>query len=173
MRKITFIEIILICILVISCEKSNNTKNSYNGERINFAYISLLMPNQHINSFLDTIINHEKKCKSYKFNKFAFIVNNYTTSDSKKGLSIETIGDRYSYNYLNVGGIFVYNQHLFICNGKHDPLFFKKSNVNILIPFNYERRIPDIDDRWSAWFFEIKNGYPEMVSYHECSQDNP
>lgn len=121
--------------------------------------------------YLDTIIESEKECRFYNECKTGFSIIMYKHYDYFD-LSIATVPNIYLYEYSKCQGLFIYKGHRFISENIDIPYLLKKSNNKYSIKYaivkdkNY--LLPQIDDRWSAWYFKLEKNKYVLKDHYQC-----
>ena len=186
MKKIFFYILLpLTFFSLIECN-SKETKKTENkgcdswliGRPTNEVSLPIYKIDSCFNKYLDTIIEEETKCTFFDScqSGFLYYMRNYifvsdtTERVSPRDLIMISSENIYTYDYTYCLGIFEYKGYRFICDSLCNKDFLKKTNKLKKIKYLKidKKRIPEIDDRWSDWTFNVKNKKIKIYSHHPC-----
>jgi len=139
---------------------------------VNRQYSDTLIPLYKVDSiffnYLDTIIEAEKQCVWFDECLTGFQLIHYIDSNGSVLLNIETIPNKYTYDYSQCKGIFVYKNFHFILSHNNIPILQAKDSLFNLKYIKTKKHSLGYDDRWSAWTFQLKDKKYILKDHFQC-----
>lgn len=119
-------------------------------------------------NYLDTIIRTEKQCAYFNECLTGFELISYLDNNGTELLNIETIPNKYVYDYSKCKGIFIYNNFHFILSQTNIPILNATDSLYSQKYLKQTTRFIGHDDRWSAWTFELKDKNYIFKDHFQC-----
>lgn len=180
MKNCIFFCFFLLASFFLSCMNSKNNERAISncdsllkGKEIIEESITVYEVNKEIHAFLDSIILYEEECAYYNKCVSGF---SFTVQQENESLKIEiNSANIYSHDYSNCFGVFEYGSYLFICEGLNIEKILNRTKLKKKIKYiNIDRSQWEIshDDRFSTWYFELKNDIIHLTGHHPCPKRN-
>lgn len=152
--------------------KKNKELEGCDTVLINQQYFDTLIPVYSIDplffEYLDTIIETEKRCTGFDECLTGFQLISYTDSNKSELLNIETISNKYKYDYSQCKGVFIYKNFNFMLTYADLPILKAKDSVFNQKYVKHQNHLLGYDDRWSAWTFELKDKKYILKDHFQC-----
>lgn len=146
-----------------SCDTILNNKN-FIERKVNIYKVSEVFY-----TFLDSVIESEKKCSFYNKCTSGFLFSTYKSKNYNR-IEINSI-NIYRYDYSECFGIFEYRDYRFVCENFLIPKLLKLTNNFITVKYmdlDRSNWINVNEDRASTWFFKYKNDSIILQGHHLC-----
>jgi hypothetical protein len=166
-------------LFLISCSNSNESSGNSQkksdcdtllmNRKVIEAKMAVYGVNESLYPILDSVIEAEMLCPFYDECKSGFVFTTTTDSGFYR-IEINSI-NVYNYDYKKCFGVFIYNDHRFICEGTSVESLLTKTAEELVIKYweiDRSKWKPETDDRYTTWYFEYLNNKLLYKGHHLC-----